>query len=981
MKKFLLIAACCALFPLRGADLLIADGGKSSYQIVVPDPCGDPGLDKFVSLGGELLRHTIRKASGAEVPLVGESKRIPGKPAIIIGNTRALAKLGLSTRDFVRWEHAVTVKGKDIYIYGKDLPNPLKNVKFPQWFVYYTVGSLKGACVFAEKFTNTRVVGIVHNTYGLHDGVRTLPQKQIKVPADFSYRNKPRFLFNNANPLGGMLYSVANNHYFNCSEDYRVHYHVKAVPQGKYAKTHPEYFALIDGKRYIHRGDRDGVRPQYCLTNPEVQRLIYEEALQRADGGYAVIEFGQSDGFRGCECDKCKAWYNTSNWGEKLWCFHRDLALKLEKDRPGVTPAIACYGPTHHNLPASFSRFPTKRMIIDVAPATPNVLAAMEKYNVDGLVAWTYFFGSYLPCGFSPARSFGELKSELEKLARTRVYAFYNCGYGCDPAINGPWIYVFSKLCGDQNLDTDQLLGEYCRFGFGEKAAPDFVRFFKLIDARLDKYRPAADQDFNNFGRRSLFALPFWNLRYPPEVLDQLEKIFDQAVKKSDPGNFMVKELKVEFEYLRLTARAAHAAAAVQKDPSRPNLLALADALEKRNGFIDKLPRSKRNTERVAGYPGTPAAARLKAGGSMFGVFGPLFDISPALLRTENRDIETVKVKDFADPAWEKIPANALRGLKQHYPGTTASFKVAFSDTAILVKCRAPHPEPAIQNIPRDSVRLWKNPVWEIFLATPRLTRRQMVFSSAPGSAFDCVFFDDKPWLPWNGNWTHRDTVRDGVWEACVTIPFKSVFGRIPRPGERVLMQFGFSPAGAAAHYAFNVPVSGAFRDIRGFAKVRLGQKNASGTLRTVDVNGKFERKDKNGFPADWILSPKRPGAAAVLRNGSVEITNPTKAYVGLYGRPRVCVDQDEECEFTATLRGKGTAALNAGWFRGDNDFAANMGGGKIALTEAPRTVTWRFNGGVLYAEKKVWAFQPVIFLNSAGKLIVDRIDIKVRTR
>ena len=150
---------------------------------------------------------------------------------------------------------------------------------------------------------------------------------------------------------------------------------------------------------------------------------------------------------------------------------------------------------------------------------------------------------------------------------------------------------------------------------------------------------------------------------------------------------------------------------------------------------------------------------------------------------------------------------------------------------------------------------------------------------------------------------------------------------------------------------------------------------------KTVDVNGKFERKDKNGFPADWILSPKRPGAAAVLRNGSVEITNPTKAYVGLYGRPRVCVDQDEECEFTATLRGKGTAALNAGWFRGDNDFAANMGGGKIALTEAPRTVTWRFNGGVLYAEKKVWAFQPVIFLNSAGKLIVDRIDIKVRTR
>ena len=983
MKRTMILAVFVAAFSLcRGADLLISDGGGSAYQIVVQDPGDSAGLDEFVFLGGKLLQHTIFRATGAKLPLVRESERIPGKPAIFIGNTRALAEQGLSSRDFTRWEHAVTVRGKNIFLYGKDLPNPLKNVKFPRWFVYYTVGSLKAVCVFAEKFTNTRFVGIVHNTYGLHDGVRTMPLKQIKVPADFSYRNKPRFLFNNASPLGGMLYSVANNHYFNCSEDYRVHYHNLAIPQAKYAGTHPEYFALVNGKRYIHRGDFDGVRPQYCLTNPDVQRLIYENALKRADDGYTVIEFGQSDGFIGCECEKCKAWYGTDSWSEKLWCFHRDLALKLEKDRPGVTPAISCYGPTHKSLPVSFKKFPTKRMIIDLAPVTPRCLAGLGKFNVDGIVAWTYYFGSYLQCGFSPARSFRELQEELQALAGTRVYALYNCGYGNTPAINGPWLYAYGKLCGDRDLDTGELLREYCLFAFGEKAAPDFVRFFELIDARMDRFRPPATQDFNDFVRKpQIFALDFWNLRYPPRVMDQLEKVFNQAIGKCDAANFMARELRVDFEYMRLTARAAHAAAAVQKDPARANLLKLADALEKRNDFIGKLPRSKSNPRRIAEYLGTPYEKNLKAGGSMFGVFGSLFDISPALLRAENRNIEAVKVRDFDDPAWNAVPSLPLRGLKSRYPAADVSFRIGYNDEAILLKCRAPHPGPAAAAAPRDSTLLWRDPVWEIFLSNAGLNIRQMVFSSAPGSAFDATHYGKKSWVPWTGDWSHRDTVRDGVWNSCVTIPFKTIFGRVPRPGERLLMQFGFSPAGARSHYAFNVPFSGAFKDISGFAKVRFGKRPGAGTLREVDVNGEFRRKGEDGFPAGWFISPRKKDSAAVFRGGAVEVANRSGGYIGLYSRARVPLDQDENCEFTVTLRGRGEASVGAGWFRGDGDFAVNAGNGKIMLTETPRTVTWRCNCGILGAEKKVWAFQPVIFLNTAGKLIVDKVGIKVSVR
>ena len=49
---------------------------------------------------------------------------------------------------------------------------------------------------------------------------------------------------------------------------------------------------------------------------------------------------------------------------------------------------------------------------------------------------------------------------------------------------------------------------------------------------------------------------------------------------------------------------------------------------------------------------------------------------------------------------------------------------------------------------------------------------------------------------------------------------------------------------GATAHYAFNVPSSGAFNDIRGFAKVRFGQKAKSGSVREIDINGDFKTKE-----------------------------------------------------------------------------------------------------------------------------------------
>ena len=73
----------------------------------------------------------------------------------------------------------------------------------------------------------------------------------------------------------------------------------------KYFETHPEYFALRDGKR---------VSDQLCLTNPDVLRIVTEEVMDvlhssryDPDADLQIISITQDDNQNYCECDACRA--------------------------------------------------------------------------------------------------------------------------------------------------------------------------------------------------------------------------------------------------------------------------------------------------------------------------------------------------------------------------------------------------------------------------------------------------------------------------------------------------------------------------------------------------------------------------------------------------------------------------------------------------------------------------------------------------
>ena len=66
-------------------------------------------------------------------------------------------------------------------------------------------------------------------------------------------------------------------------------------------------------------------------------------------------------------------------------------------------------------------------------------------------------------------------------------------------------------------------------------------------------------------------------------------------------------------------------------------------------------------------------------------------------------------------------------------------------------------------------------------------------------------------------------------------------------------------PAEAPFQYAFNAPLSGAFKDVTGFAKVRLGEAPKAGSVRTIDLNGTFKVRDKKRFSRKLGGHPQTP--------------------------------------------------------------------------------------------------------------------------
>ena len=132
------------------------------------------------------------------------------------------------------------------------------------------------------------------------------------------------------------------------------------IPGRKYGKTHPEFFAEINGKR-IHASDGKSdllLSEQLCTTNPELRAEIVRNMLDYCEKHpeVKVISLIPNDGFGWCECEKCSQFYDKSKKGdfysisEHVYkadrIYHdllRDVNARLRAVRPDITLTFCAY--------------------------------------------------------------------------------------------------------------------------------------------------------------------------------------------------------------------------------------------------------------------------------------------------------------------------------------------------------------------------------------------------------------------------------------------------------------------------------------------------------------------------------------------------------------------------------------------------------------------------------------------------------------
>ena len=269
----------------------------------------------------------------------------------------------------------------------------------------------------------------------------------------------------------------------------RCHTLPSLMPAKEFFKDHPEYFAMMDGKRVPYG--------QLCLTNPDVIRIVTERVLERIRKDPVPKYYGvsQADALCWCECERCTAGYDsTGAYSGPLVAFVNQIAFEVEKEFPGKILETLAY---------RYTRMPPQRIKL-----RPNVMICFCSFfrdyrephrvssyfrsrdlvrELDGwsrlanhLMIWDYSLAvrHYL-MPFPDVMTYKDnIKFYLEKGATEMLVL--GSGHCSDFAALKIWLYA--KLMWNPDQDVDALIDRFLA-GYYGAAAPLVREYFDSIYA------------------------------------------------------------------------------------------------------------------------------------------------------------------------------------------------------------------------------------------------------------------------------------------------------------------------------------------------------------------------------------------------------------------------------------------------------------------------------------------------------------------
>jgi len=254
-------------------------------------------------------------------------------------------------------------------------------------------------------------------------------------------------------------------------------------PFKKEFEAHPEYFALVGGKR---------TPPQLCVTNPGLQNVVTEYAkfYLKKNPSDDAVSLEPADGNGWCTCPECA---KLGHQSAQPFFLANLVAKEIQKAYPGKFVGLLAYN--WHCNPPDFALEP------NVFVQLTNGFNA-SKYTFDELFkAWSekcqhmgiyeyYAFWDMDKCMLpakGPHNKIDDLAARMKRYVDNKV-VFISAESNNSWGANGFGYYMANKLMWDPSADTKTLKKDFYDKAFGP-AAPAMERYYERLNLSNKPFR------------------------------------------------------------------------------------------------------------------------------------------------------------------------------------------------------------------------------------------------------------------------------------------------------------------------------------------------------------------------------------------------------------------------------------------------------------------------------------------------------------
>ncbi len=792
MKKITLLFAVLlgAIFTVQ-AELKIVEDGKSSYQVVV----GKNSSQITLAAAKDLLLY-LRKSTGAELPF--KQTGVTGnRPSIVVGDCAAARQAGIDAAKLPAEGFVIKTVGKNIYIVGRDTKGSASS---DHWYSAPQSGTWNGVSRFLQNQLGVRwFMPGAEGEYVPRLKNLTIGTLNISDAPQMDYRRMSYLWWKGLSKQrikDVKLWKRRNRDGW--STIWRAaHIWLYRLPAKKYFKQHPEWFALVNGRRieYAQHG------AQMCTTNSSALDALAQSILSDTEQLKATFSLSPNDGGGHCEDAKCRALdveklpSGAPVLTDRYVTYCNEVAKRVLAKDPTKTFGFYAY---------SFYSNPPRKTKLDSSVRVMHVLndtgilyyspQIRKMYVNKKLMPWKqavselYFYTTPSGMGNIALPNFHKesikyLFADLNRVGVTGI-SMNNVESFDATGLNN---YLYEQLAWNPGADIDKLYQDAMDKCYGKNAAPYVEKYFSTVEAALARY---ADSIKINMALGSARRFPgllevSYNDLYE-KGMPFLKQAMAQSVTKNQ--KLCLKMVVDNLKYCRDIVELYQLSKKILKSkPSRTEVLKAIKLAERRRSYLNKLAKAGRlnmqrilTTEKGSYLPFDPQIYRAL----LINLSGGVRKATASWLK---KGIAPKLDGKLDDPCWTKAKPFTLdydnrTGIKVKLK-TIAKAVYDRNYLYLGIYCQ----EPKVAEL-KDSYRKLDDPVWnennlDIFFAPKNSKNLKHLIVNSLGTICDLEAVDGKENIKWNSNAkTAVSRTKDG-WIVEIAIPFSKLSGKTPRIG------------------------------------------------------------------------------------------------------------------------------------------------------------------------------------------------------